>query len=113
MENDPGTTPPDEDAYPALQDACNAAAAYVENIHPTYLVDDVFSPPADIMLGAVMYAARLFERRGSVLGVSGFSEFGGGILRYDPDIARLLRIGPHTKFVFGAPALPVEEEETV
>lgn len=70
-----------------------------------------YAPNDDVKLGAVMLAGRLFARRGTPLGVAGFSEFGGNaMLRHDPDIARLLGIGPHRAFVFGAPALPVEEE---
>lgn len=108
-----GTTPPDPER-PALQQACNAAAVYVEGKHPGYF-DEAdpaeYVPPADIKLGAVMLAARWFARHGSALGSAGFSEFGGDtILRHDPDIARLLRLGSFGAFTFGAPSLPVEEE---
>lgn len=72
----------------------------------------VFTPPADVVLGAVMLAARWFARRGSVLGAAaGYSDFGTtAIIRWDPDIARLLRIGTAAPgLVFGAPSLPVAE----
>jgi hypothetical protein len=110
-----GVTPPST-ARPALQDACNAAAAYVEGKHPGYFSDaavPVYVPPADIKLGAIMLAARWYARRGSALGNAGFSEFGGDtILRHDPDIARLLRLGTFGAFTFGAPSVtpPVTDE---
>lgn len=108
---DPGA--PVEDRT-ALQDACNAAAGYVEGIHPE-LFDEadppVYTPTPEIKLGAIMLAARYLARRGTTLGVAGFSDFGSSpILRYDPDIQRLLRIGPHAPFIFGSPT-PVEDEE--
>ena len=71
-----------------------------------------FVPPADVILGGAMLAHRWHERRGSALGVTGYTEFGTGtILRHDPDIARLLRLGSFAPFSFGAPSLPVTEEE--
>lgn len=108
---------------PALQQACNAVAEYVEQTHPEKLVvpvdydpDDpdspqpVYTPGPRFLLGAVMFAARLSARRSTVLGVQGYAELGGSpILRTDPDIARLLKLGGFSAFVFGAPSLPVEE----
>lgn len=112
----------DDAEDPALVQATDAAAAYVVRVRPEFLVAVdleadpvvyVFTPDDDVKLGAVMLAGRLFARRGTPLGVAGFSEFGGNaMLRHDPDIARLLKIGPNRAFVFGAPALPVEEEES-
>lgn len=98
---------------PALQQACNAAASYVEDLHGSYFSEDfpeTYDPPATIKLGAVLLAARLYARRGTALGVAGFSDFGGSpILRQDPDIARLLKIGAHAPFIFGAPTVEVSE----
>lgn len=103
---------------PALVQATDAAAQYVRGVRPEFVVAEPeaeepdYVPNDDVKLGAVMLAGRLFARRGTPLGVAGFSEFGGNaMLRHDPDIARLLGIGPHRAFVFGAPALPVEDEE--
>jgi hypothetical protein len=117
VEDSEPAEPPDR---PALQQACNAAASYVEDLHPAYLVAEpepeapTYEPPATIRLGAILLAARLYERRGTALGVAGFSDFGGSpILRQDPDIARLLKIGAHAPFVFGAPTVPVVEEEVL
>ncbi len=103
-----------EGTRPALDQAVAAVAEWVEDeLHPGYwntATPPEYEPPADIKLGAVMYAARLYERRGSMLGVAGYSELGGSpILREDPDIARLLRIGRHRAFTFGAPTIPAEE----
>lgn len=102
---------------PTLQEACNAVSSYVEEIHPEEFVDaedpddlPVYTPRASYRLGAIMFAARLAARRSTILGVAGYAELGGSpILRTDPDIARLLKIGGFRSFVFGAPSLPVEE----
>jgi hypothetical protein len=46
------------------------------------------------------------------LGGAGFSEFGSSpILRYDPDIQRLLKIGVFAPFIFGSPTPADDEEE--
>lgn len=102
-----------------LGDATAAAAAFVERVRPEYLVtdpvtgEDVYDPPADVMTGALMLAARLYQRRGTALGTAGYSDFGAPeLLRQDPDIARLLRIGPHARFAFGAPRTTTTEGGT-
>lgn len=112
-----GTTQDDD----SLRLAADAAAAYVEDLRPEYLTagdpeadpptEDSYEPPATILLGAAMLAHRWYARRGSPLGVAGYAELGAaGILRYDPDIARLLGIGTDGgRFVFGAPSPTVEE----
>lgn len=55
-----------------------------------------------IVEAGVLCTARLFDRVGTASGVA-FSELGGAglILRYDPDVDRLLGIGPHAKPVVG------------
>lgn len=101
----------------ALTGAANAAAEYVEDIHPELYVDvldadgvtvlsSTFTPTDQVRLGSAMLAHRWFARRSSPLGVAGYAELGSaGILRYDPDIARLLGIGSEGgRFVFGAPS---------
>jgi hypothetical protein len=111
-DDDPGAPVTDR---AALQDA---AAGYVEGIQPDLFVDGedpevdppVYTPTPEIKLGAIMLAARYLARRGTTLGVAGFSEFGSSpILRYDPDIQRLLKIGVFAPFIFGAPT-PVDED---
>lgn len=103
----------------ALQLACNAAASYVEGLRTELWtpgdpladppVEPVFEPSPTVLLGAAMLAHRWYSRRGSPLGVLGYAELGAsGILRYDPDIARLLMLGTEGgRFVFGAPDVPV------
>lgn len=97
----------------ALKLAANAAAEYVEDLKPDEFLGQSFTPSARTLLGAAMLAHRWYSRRASPLGVAGYAEFGSaGILRYDPDIARLLGIGTESgRFVFGAPtgAAAVEE----
>ena len=111
----------DETVDASLQLAIDAVNAYVPTIpalsaYATVDEDGVltdFVPPADVKLGGAMLAHRWHERRGSALGTTGYTEFGTGtILRHDPDIARMLRLGSFAPFGFGAPSLPVEEEAT-
>lgn len=90
----------------ALTDATAAARAYVERVRPDLHTgqDAGFVVDADVKLGATMLAARWYERRGSLLGVAGFDFEGASpLLRVDPDIERLLSIGRHRPFSFGAP----------
>lgn len=103
----------------SLSKAVDAVNAYVPTLEglAVYLTDDEppeFDPPVDVILGAVLLASRWHARRGTQLGTMGYGEFGTEtILIQDPDIRRLLRLGPLGAFVFGAPTLPVEEEEVV
>lgn len=100
---------------PTFEGALDAACALVERKR-----SDLFNtedPPefvadAAIKLGTAMLTHRLYARRSSPLGAAQFTEFGAGtILRYDPDIGRLLGIGTEGGFVFGAAGyVPVVEE---
>lgn len=50
--------------------------------------------PGYITYGATLLAARLFRRRNSPAGVESFGEFGAVyVMRNDPDIAMMLRLG--------------------
>lgn len=98
---------------PAVAFAVAGAAAYVERECPAFVYAADGSPapkedqPGDVMAGAVMLAWRLIERRGTALGTAGLGpDFGGAaqIMRSDPDIARLLQVGPFAPFDFGAPS---------
>lgn len=85
--------------------ALDAACEYVEGKRAELLIGDppVFTPGPTVKLGTAMLANRWYQRRGSPLGAAQYSEFGGGtILRYDPDIAKLLGIGTDGGFIFGA-----------
>lgn len=101
-------------------DAVNAYVPSLEQLAGFYVEAEeeedppVFTPPKDVILGAVLLASRWHARRGTQLGTMGYGEFGTEtILIQDPDIRRLLRLGPLGAFVFGAPSLPVEDEEVV
>lgn len=61
-----------------------------------------FAPTEDVVLGAAFLVYRLYQRRTTPLGILGATEDGyTGIIREDPDIARLLGIGAAGRFVFG------------
>ena len=59
---------------------------------------DPATPTAAAKLGATMLAARLHRRRNSPAGTDLVVDAGGAatVLRYDPDVARLLRIDYHS-----------------
>lgn len=110
---DPGT----DNSLAQAVDAVNAYVPALEHLAgffvPAEAEEDppVFTPPADVILGAVMLASRWHARRGTQLGTMGYGDVGvETILIQDPDIRRLLRLGPLGGFVFGAPSTPVEEE---
>lgn len=94
----------------ALQSWCDGTRSYVEGKRSDLFVpvegDDeaapVFTPTPSVVSGAVLLAWRFYARRTTPLGVLGFSEDGAaGILREDPDVAKLLGIGKAGRFVFG------------
>lgn len=94
----------------ALQSWCDGTRSYVEGKRGDLFVLDpddeeappVFTPTPAVVSGAVLLAWRFYARRTSPLGVVGFSEDGvAGILREDPDIAKLLGVGRGGRFVFG------------
>lgn len=110
---------PGDVGVPAFSGALNGAREWVETKRSDLFITDedderVFQPGAGVLLGTAMLANRFYERRSSPLGVASFSEFSTGtILRWDPDMAKLLGIGTEGAFVFGAagyvPAEIVEE----
>lgn len=52
--------------------------------------------PANLQLGAVMLAARIYRRRNSPAGVESMGEIGPVyVSRNDPDLAQLLKIGKY------------------
>lgn len=109
----------------SFEGALDAACALVERKRPDLWVEVpaedpedppvvVFAADAAIRLGAAMLTHRLWERRSSPLGAAQFTEFGAGaILRYDPDIGRLLGIGTEGTFNFGAAGYVPEVVEEV
>lgn len=90
----------------ALADATRAAVALVEDKRRDLQTGQAegFLPTDDVILGAKLLAARLYERRGSLLGVAGYANYEGAapMLLNDPDIERLLKIGRARPFGFGA-----------
>jgi hypothetical protein len=93
----------------AFDGSVAAARAYVERVRDDLFVIagdppvSTFTPRPDVLLGTAMLAHRLYERRSAPLGSAEYAEFGGPgtILRYDPDIARLIGIGTEGRFVVG------------
>lgn len=97
---------------PAFEGALAAACAVVERKRSDLKDGLVFTADAAIKLGTAMLANRYYARRSSPLGAAQFTEFGAGtILRYDPDIGRLLGLGTEGEFTFGAAGYtrPVED----
>lgn len=73
-----------------------AARAYVQTRRPELDYASDATVPGDVRLGACLLAARLYARRGTMLGLANYGEAGPAqILRTDPDIARLVGIGVH------------------
>lgn len=94
----------------ALTDATNAAVAFVERERADLLTgqeETPFDADATIELGTKMLALRLYERRGSILGVANYAQYDAGspLLRVDPDIEQLLQIGRRRAFGFGSVAV--------
>lgn len=83
---------------PSAERARLAAAAWVERRRRDLFVAAVFTPTADVELGALLLAHRLYARKGSPQGLASFGELGvGAVLRLDPDIERLVGVGRHGK----------------
>lgn len=113
-----GNVAADLDA-PAREAACTATRSFVEEKRGDLWVSDgadpptlTYTPPPRVVHGAALYAYRLYHRRNNPLGILGTTDVGpAGILREDPDIARLLGIGRSRGFRFGGaytpPAAPV------
>lgn len=79
-----------------------AVAAWVAGERPDlpwsdYTAPDVaepVSPPADVLRGVLLLAARLYARRSSPTGVvTGYEGAVAELLRQDPDVERMVGIG--------------------
>ena len=103
--------------------AADAAAEFVEDLPGRVTITTVddgaggttttYNVGPRVLLGAAMLASRWYARRSSPLGVAGYVELGqAGILRHDPDVAKLLRLGESGPFVFGAPTTTTTTETT-
>ncbi len=94
---DMGVTRDDKDA--ALQQALDAAVAYVERVRS----DLDFSAPVtdDLVLGTLRYARRLDYRRESPGGAIVSMEAGASpVASWDADVEKLLRIGRYGRLRF-------------
>lgn len=83
-----------------------AATAYVERLRPdlldTTVTPAVFRATPDVAEGALLVAARLHARKGSPAGLASYGEFGpAAVLRFDPDVERLLSLGRHARPTVG------------
>jgi hypothetical protein len=96
------------DADEAWAGAVDAAAEWVEDKRPDVTYTSPATAGARLRLGCARLAQRWHARRTSPMGQAGFSDFPAGILREDPDIAKLLGIGRKGRFVFGA-SRPIPE----
>lgn len=99
-----GVQAPTGDDAAALEAACGASAAYVARERRDLFDENGgFLGGPDVLLGAGMLAYRWYQRRSSPLGVAEYDQFGtGGLLRHDPDIAKMLGLGADGRFAFGA-----------
>lgn len=106
-----GLTPPRPVDTAALQAAVDAANDVVAALRvdlpapdpdaaPPTTWDDI-TWPARVDQAAVLEAARLYGRRGSVQGVAAFADAGVSLLaRLDPDVRVLLELGEFQRSAF-------------
>ena len=74
----------------SLLNVCGAVIAYVSALP---VVADGAEASESVYLGMTMLAARLYKRKDTPNGLESFGEWGSSyVSRYDPDIARLLRL---------------------
>lgn len=107
LKNDKDIATGDDLDDEALTRRLNAAVAFVERARPRFnYIDDPTStlpePTADLVLGTLMLASRLYTRRNSPDGLVMMADIGSGrVPSFDPDIERLLRIGRHAIAIVG------------
>jgi len=78
----------------AMTAACDAANDLVAVLRPDLTSEDPWAPRAQ--QAAVVEAARLYGRRGSVQGVAAFADIGVSLLpRLDPEVRSLLELGEY------------------
>lgn len=89
-------TPDDQRDDTRLTAIVEAVNAMVRTWRVSELAAGLEDWPAQVELGAAMLAARLFRRRNSPAGVESFGQLGAAyVMRNDPDIAQLLRLGTY------------------
>lgn len=76
----------------SLLNVCGAVIAYVSML--PVVADRVGLEPSEaVYLGMTMLAARLYKRKDTPSGLESFGEWGSSyVSRYDPDVAKLLRL---------------------
>lgn len=78
-----------------VEDVRLPAADYTETLAVGIDFTDPTAVPERIIQAGVLIAARLSARQGSPAGLASYAEFGAvEVLRTDPDVARLLELGP-------------------
>jgi hypothetical protein len=86
--------PVDDDALTAAVAGSNGTVASLRKDLPDPTAPDAVWP-AQCDEAAVLYAARLYGRRGSVMGIAAFADAGARLLSEDPDVALMLQLGPY------------------
>lgn len=85
------------------EDAMGAAVAAANDLVATYRPDLTTDPdtwPARAEQAALVEAARLYGRRGSVQGIAAFADVGVSMLpRLDPEVRSLLELGEYQRSV--------------
>ena len=108
-----GLTPADVYDDEALANALIAAEPFAERARPDAfpavadsdppVPDFTAQPTSDVYFAGMQLAARLYQRRNSLVGVAAFNEMGGPVYvsKFDPDIERGLRIGAFARPAVG------------
>ena len=88
----------DDPELVAIAETCRvAAAAYCVEQRPD-LAPEQLGEHRGLRMAALLSCARLYARRNTPTGLASFGEFGASdILRFDPDVARLLGTGRHAR----------------
>lgn len=80
-----------------VDQARQAAADWIEHVRSDLWSDaepPVFAATPRIVQAGILATARLFGRRDTALGIASYGEFAAGVLREDPDVAKLLGLDP-------------------
>lgn len=93
-----GLDPANQNDADAMQYAVDAANAQITQWRPDLTTGDPWDARAE--QAALLQAARLYGRRGSVQGVAAFADIGVTLMpRLDPDLRSLLELGEYQRSV--------------
>ncbi|WP_144659047.1 hypothetical protein [Paenarthrobacter nicotinovorans] len=95
------TGQPTADDTKALELVTAATIGYVDSLPNIDLDPSGFYWADTTKLGAIMLAARMYQRRNSPGGVTAIGDVATFVPRYDNDIARLLNLDSFTKPMVG------------